>query len=141
MDASLHIATLLEAILRLYGLPEVPASLVVVVGHVEGVIHVAIADVVWHEVSLHVLFRSWDWYHEAHHWIEGDGYPVALGALYRGLELAVEEISDDGFVSEEMLVPRFVGCLFLWLVLLLLHLDVWFLALPVEVFSKKVKDG
>lgn len=55
--------------------------------------------------------------------------------------MSVEEVRDDGLVSKQMSVPRVERGLVLRETLLLVHVDVGFLPLTVEVLSEQVQDS
>lgn len=59
----------------------------------------------------------------------------------RASKLPVEQISDDGLIPQQMLMPGFQRSLFFVLDFLFVVFNVRFFAFPVEVLTKQVKNG
>lgn len=59
----------------------------------------------------------------------------------RASKLPVEQISDDGFIPQQMLVPGFQRSLFFVLDFFFVVFNIRFFAFPVEVLTKQVKNG
>jgi hypothetical protein len=106
-----------------------------------GLIHIIVFHLEWNVVDFNFFLGRWDRHIEGHEGIEGLRDPVAKRALYRGLVLAMEQVSNDRFVSEQMLVPRFQGSLLLGQIVTLIHLHVGLLAFTEEILSHQVEDG
>ena len=52
----------------------------------------------------------------------------------------MEKVGDNGFITNQMLVPRFFSSLFFRLIWFLLYLNVWFFTFAVKVLSHEIKD-
>ena len=123
-------------------LPQVVQSLVVFQFHFELEVLVLIVYSILHEEALDINvvdINNWHRNHEER--IESDTDAVAAGAGEFGFVLAVEQVANDAFVSEDVLVPRLVTGFLVRLAVGFGLLYVRLLFSFVEVFRDEVQDG
>ena len=95
------------------------------------VVHVPFFHVIGDVEECYLFLWRRNWQHYCHHWVESDRYSVALVATHGALELPMEEVSDDGFISEQVLVPGFLSSLLFRLVFDFVCFNIRLLALSV----------
>jgi hypothetical protein len=63
--------------------------------------------VIWNKEKFNLGFFCWYREHHCHHGVKSDRKTRALFAMNSASKLPVEEISDYGFIPQQMLVPSF----------------------------------
>ena len=140
-DPSNDIRWLVKAILLLDELPEIGNAIGVLDPDAQLLIFVwrtlMVLDVEHVQVD---IFNLWNWQSCQQEWVKCDGDPVADGANECWLELAMEQITDDRFISVQMPVPSVETGLFVCPSLFLRTLNIWLLILLVKIFRHEIKN-
>jgi len=79
---------------------------------------------------------------KVHEWVESDAHLAAfgIGTNDSAFQLALEQVHDDGLVSQEMSVPRFFAYYLVWSAVALLHFHVRLLLDFVEILVQAVQE-
>jgi hypothetical protein len=96
---------------------------------------------VWNKEKFDLGFFCWNRQHHCHHGVEGYRKTIALFAMNRASKLPVEQISDDGLIPQQVLVPGFQSSFLFVLNFFVVVLNIRLFAFPVEILTKQVKNG
>ena len=128
-------------VLLLHHLPEVVQIVLVVDSESDSVVLVRAVLLVLKQVALHVLvFGVWDRKGSHEEGVKSNRNSLANCALERGLELAVEQVANNRFVTENVFVPGFFASNLIGLPLGLSLLDIRLLLFLVEILGHEVEN-